>query len=107
MKQKTPAIQARREFLALVLPSTAALLQLSCGGSSKAKNAMTFPMGERASVGTLVYNVTDATWKTVLGEHSPSPRIPEHRFLLLSLSITNSGAEAAPVPLLHVYDAAG
>jgi hypothetical protein len=107
MKQMTPAIQARRQFLALALPTVASLLHVSCSSASKAKNAMTFRMGERASVGKLIYNVTHSEWKTVLGEGSPSPRIPEHRFLILELSITNSGGEPAPVPLLHVFDASG
>jgi hypothetical protein len=88
-----------------VLPVGAALLQ-SCSGRSKAKNAMSYPMGERASVGKLVYNVTEATWKPVLGEGA-TPRVPEHRFLLIRLNVTNSGPEPVGIPLLHVFDATG
>lgn len=63
-------------------------------------------MGERASVGKLVFNVTDTEWKATVGE-SAKARIPEHRFLIVKLSVTNSGSQQAGVPLLNVYNAEG
>src|SRR5262245_61956880 len=105
MEQKAMAIQARRRFLSVSLPALA-LSGYSCSQGSKGKNAMTYRMGEKASVGKLVYNVTEAQWKTSLGE-SGTPRVPEHRFLLLTLTITNSGPETVGVPLLSVYSPSG
>lgn len=67
---------------------------------------MSFRMGERASIGKLIYNVTEAEWKTSLGD-GVGARTPTHRYLLLKVTVTNSGAEQVAIPLLSLYDAAG
>ena len=46
-------------------------------------------MGERVTVGSLVYNVFDTQWKAQLGEGADA-RIPKDRFFLVRLSIGNS-----------------
>jgi hypothetical protein len=67
---------------------------------------MTYRMGERASAGKLIYNVLEAEWKRSLGEVG-SGRIPEHRFLVLRITVANSGPETVTVPLLSIFDANG
>ena len=103
MKQKPPVIQPRRHFLAL---AGATLLGISCSGRKPGSGGMTFRMGERATVGKLIYNVTEAQWKTNLGEGSTA-RVPDHRFLIVRLTVTNSGTEQIGMPLLKLYDATG
>lgn len=103
MKQKSPVIQPRRQFLAL---AGASLLAISCSGRKAGAGGMTFRMGERATVGKLIYNVTEAQWKTSLGD-GPSTRVPQHRFLVVRLTVTNSGTEQMGMPLLKVFDANG
>ncbi|MBL8176963.1 MAG: DUF4352 domain-containing protein [Bryobacterales bacterium] len=103
MKQKSTVIQPRRQFLAL---AGATLLGMSCKGRKGGLGGMTFRMGERATVGKLIYNVTEAQWKTNLGD-GPSARVPEHRFLVVRVTITNSSTEQAGVPLLTVFDGTG
>jgi len=68
---------------------------------------MTYRMGERASVGKLVYIVTEAEWQPALGDPASGGRIPENRFLQLRLTITNGGGETLHIPLLALYDADG
>jgi len=90
--------------LALLAP--AALALASCSGKKAGAGVMTFKMGERASVGKLIYTVTETEWKPTLGEGA-SARVPEHRFLMVRVNITNSGAELVHVPLLALYNEAG
>jgi hypothetical protein len=63
-------------------------------------------MGERVETGRLVYSVLEAEWHTQLGD-GMSRNVPEHRFLLVRLSVTNNGAEEIPIPALYVLDARG
>jgi hypothetical protein len=60
-----------------------------------------FTMGDKVPIGPLTYTVIDASWKGQLGE-SYKMRTPEQRFLLLTLSVTNSGGKEVSVPLLQL-----
>lgn len=62
-----------------------------------------FRMGENIQVGALIYNVFEAHWRVQMGE-GVQPRAPDHRFLIVHLSVTNGGAEAAAVPALKLID---
>jgi hypothetical protein len=95
---------SRRRYLALFAP--AALMLSACKGKRAGAGVMTFKMGERASVGRLIYVVTEAEWKTTLGEGATA-RVPEHRFLMVRCNITNSGAEPVNIPLLSLYSEKG
>lgn len=105
MKQISPHVQPRRSFVALVAAS--ALSAFACQGKRPGAGAMTYRMGERATVGRLVYIVTEAEWHTALGDPNSGGRVPENRFLLMRLTITNSGGETLHVPLLSLYTADG
>jgi len=63
-------------------------------------------MGERVTVGSLVYNVFDTQWKAQLGEGTEA-RIPKDRFFLIRLSIVNSGSAELMVPTMTLVDDAG
>jgi hypothetical protein len=63
-------------------------------------------MGERAQAGPLIYNVFEADWRAQLGE-GPLARHPARRFLIVHLSVTNSGAEVISAPGLRLLDDAG
>ena len=65
-----------------------------------------FAMGERAEAGTLVYNVLESSWKTQLGE-GVQVRVPQNRFLLLRLSVTNGGASAVSAPPTTLVSTSG
>lgn len=63
-------------------------------------------MGDRVELGRLVYNVFDTQWLTHLGE-MPGGRVPDKRFLLVRLSIVNSGGQVATVPTFELTDDRG
>ncbi len=78
-----------------------------CSRSSKPGGSLgIFPMGERVSVGPLIYTVQDAEWHDQLGE-GPGARMPKHRFLVIRLSVTNSGIREADIPPMSVITPAG
>lgn len=88
------------------LPLFFALLLAAAGCKRSLPPPSTYQMGEKAAAGKLVYVVSHAEWKTQLGEGAAA-RIPAHRFLLLHLSVTNSGVEAAALPLFQLVNAKG
>lgn len=75
----------------------------SAGGNSVIPN---YSMGERAQAGQLIFTVFENRWLPQLGSE-PNARIPNNRFLLLRLSIVNSGSNEAPVPPLTLIDDSG
>jgi hypothetical protein len=65
-----------------------------------------FRMGEKVQVGPLIYNVFEMKWQGQIGEGQQT-RMPAHRFLVLHMTVVNSGAEAMSVPPLKISDDAG
>lgn len=63
-------------------------------------------MGDRVVTGALTFNIIDATWRSQLGSGF-NVRIPENRFLLISVSATNGGGHDISVPLLMVEGSNG
>jgi Domain of unknown function (DUF4352) len=86
-----------RRLLVAVLPLAAMLI--GCHQQSSAQ--LNYSMGERVSVGPLTYTVVESAWRTQLGELF-KVRVPERRFLLLTVSVTNGGGEDVSVPLLSL-----
>jgi hypothetical protein len=84
----------------------AAAVLAGCGKGSPTQSKLSYKMGDRMQVGPLVYNVLETQWKPQLGD-MPSTRIPQNRFLLLRLTITNSGGKDVSVPLLNLEDGKG
>ncbi len=71
-----------------------------------ADSVRTYAMGERIQLANLIYNVFESRWLTQLGD-GPAARVPENRFFLVRLSITNSGPNEVIVPILSVADDSG
>jgi hypothetical protein len=65
-----------------------------------------YQMGQRAEVGSIVYTLLEAHWKTQLGE-AGAARIPRHRFLLLRVSVTNGSPQKAAIPLMALIAPGG
>lgn len=107
MTQDQLQFQTRRGFLAIAPATLLAFNGCSREGAetdAKIKRASkTFKMGERASVGVLTYNVLESTYFTQLGDSGKS-RIPEKRFLVIRMSITNGGAKEAEIPLFRLVN---
>ena len=63
-------------------------------------------MGERVTVGSLIYNVFEDQWKPQLGQGADA-RVPKDRFFLLRLSVVNGGSTDLMVPALTLVDDGG
>lgn len=70
-----------------------------CGARQAAR--IDYQMGERAVVGPLTYNVVETAWRSQLGDGFKL-RIPQQRFLLITVSVTNGGGRDVSVPLLQL-----
>jgi Domain of unknown function (DUF4352) len=76
------------------------------GCAQKEAPRVQFQMGERANVGPLTYNVVETTWRSQLGSEFKM-RLPQQRFLIVTVSVTNGGGKEISVPLFSVEDAKG
>ncbi len=84
----------------------ASLAAFSGCAPAVAPHAKVHQMGERVTVGALVYNVFDTQWKTQLGQGADA-RIPKDRFFLVRLSVVNGGSAELMVPTMTLVDDAG
>jgi hypothetical protein len=73
---------------------------------ARAPEARIQRMGDRVTVGSLIYNVFEDQWKAQLGQGSDA-RIPKDRFFLLRLSVVNGGSSDVMIPSLTLVDDAG
>jgi hypothetical protein len=83
----------------------AGFLSSSCKHANSS-GARVFRTGEQAQIGQLVFTVLDAEWKPQIDD-STTPKYPAHRFLVVRLTVTNSGATEATIPHLAIQDAKG
>jgi hypothetical protein len=90
----------RTQILGLIF--AASLLSLS-GCSEKAKPVPVFQMGEHATVGRLVYTAFDTQWLTQIGQGTTA-RIPQNRFFVIRMSITNGAGGSVTVPNFTLED---
>lgn len=99
MKQTTLSLLLAGLGLALIAPGCSSL---KSGGNS----TRVYQMGSPAAVGALTYTVLDTEWKESL-DGSLGAKLPEHRFLVVNVSITNGSGGDINVPLLALVDAQG
>jgi hypothetical protein len=91
--------------ISLLAAATAVLCLTSCSSNSKFP-VRTYNMGERITLGHLTYTVFETQWVPRFGE-DPTPRIPQHRFFLLRVSITNGGSGDVLSPNVILEDDKG
>jgi Domain of unknown function (DUF4352) len=104
MKYRARLREVLSPTLWLFLPVLAALLLSGCKPQSPPKSV--YPMGERAIDGPIVYNVVQTVWKTELGDVL-NTRTPQNRFLLITLSATNSGGQEVALPFFTLEGPGG
>lgn len=88
---------------------TLALLATVLGLTSCAQRtapARTFPLGEKVTLGDLVYSAFETQWLTQIGQGTEA-RVPQNRFLLVRVSVSNSGGEAIACPAMNIVDDSG
>lgn len=86
--------------------AAAVAVVLSSAACGPRKSDTVHPMGTPVIVGDLSYTVYQTEWRDEL-QTNMGPRKPEHRFLLVTVSITNNGPEDLTAPLLAVIDKDG
>jgi hypothetical protein len=89
----------------LAAAAGAAILLASCGAGEKFP-VRTYAMGDKVTVGRLVYTVFETRWLPKLGE-DPNARIPRQRFFLVRMSIVNGAGGEVLAPNLTIEDARG
>src|SRR5262245_27037359 len=95
-----------RRYLLLLLVIVSATPMSSCGDEEKTYPVRTFTMGERITLGHIVYTVYETQWLTHLGE-APEPRVPQNRYFLVRLSAVNGGGADVTVPNMSIEDDSG
>ena len=84
----------------LCLLTLALVAGLPLAGCKKQGPAqIVFQMGERVTDTPMTYSVVQTAWRTQLGD-TLQVRVPEHRFLLITLSATNGGGHPVAIPFL-------
>jgi len=63
-------------------------------------------MGEKVALGPLTYNVVETFWRNQLGD-ALKIRLPDQRFLVVTLAVTNTGSKQLSVPLLTLQNQNG
>jgi len=92
-----------RVFVPLAGVLTVATL-ISCSSSAGGNSVIPqYAMGERAQAGPVIYTIFEDRWMPQLGA-AASPRIPANRFLVLRVSMVNSGGNDAMAPPFTLID---
>jgi len=84
----------------------AALFLSACNRPSAPVRPNAYKMGDKVSVGHIIYTVIDTEWKTSLTE-DPDSRSPQYRFLLVRMSAVNGGGDNVMLPNPVIEDDAG
>jgi hypothetical protein len=91
----------------LLAAVVAASFLFACGDSgSKSFPVRTYTMGERVTLGHIVYTVFETQWLTHIGDAADA-RVPQNRFFLVRMSAVNSYGSDVIVPNLLLEDDSG
>lgn len=77
-----------------------------CSSTPK-KEVKIYQAGEKASVGKLSYSVVDTQFAPTMGDDPNNQRTPQNRFVIVQLSVSNSGTEDANLPGMTLVDDEG
>ena len=94
----------RLAFIPVLAAVTAALLLNAC--SSRPARVQTYSLGEKATLGHLIYTVYETQWVPQFGD-GPTARVPQHRFFLLRMAAVNSSSADLIVPNATIEDDQG
>jgi hypothetical protein len=90
-------------YLVLFAVTLSTVLLSSCGDEEKVAPVRTFSMGERISLGHIVYVVYETQWLTHLGDGAEA-HVPQNRFFLIRMSAVNGGNKDIIVPNFSIED---
>lgn len=81
-------------------------LLTGCGPQAASFPVRTYPMGEIVHLGSLSYEAIETEYLTQIGD-APAPRIPQERFFLVKISVSNGGSDIFTVPAFQVENDRG
>src|SRR3954454_21774512 len=87
----------------LLIPFVVALAGCS---TAPARATKVYQTGEKAEHNKLTYSIVDAQIFTRLGEEQ-NARIPQNRFYIVQLSVSNSGNQTSPIGAMSLVDDSG
>jgi hypothetical protein len=94
-------------FVLLLAAVAAASFLSSCGDSGeKSFPVLTHNLGEKITLGHIVYQVFDTQWLTHIGEGADA-RVPQNRFFLVRMSAFNNLSTETIVPNFSLEDDSG
>lgn len=93
-----------RLSFAILVPAWVAACLLSGCGSAPVKTVRTYPSGDKATAGPIIYNVLDVHIQPRLGEDPTTARTPQNRFFLVKISASNSSSTEVSIPALTLID---
>jgi len=94
----------KRRLFAVAFPALA--LALAGCNASQSRQTKVYQPGEKAVVDKLTYSIVDTQISPRLGE-DPNPRIPQNRFFVVQISVSNSGNKSLPIPSMTLVDDSG
>lgn len=104
------SLSMRKNYLSVsrrcLVAAIGCVLVASAGCGTSIRPEKTYPAGSTVDVGSLSYSVTNTEWANSL-EGQAGPRVPRHKFAVVTLSVTNKKSDAATLPLLSMVDATG
>jgi len=94
--------------LAAVAPALLVALALSTGCQHRdAAKLKVEAMGTSVAVGKLTYTVVESEWRDILDKGNGEQRMPQHKFLMINLTVANNGSGENAAPLLQLIDSKG
>jgi hypothetical protein len=81
------------------------LVTAACA-NQQSPSGLEYPMGQKVTLGPLTYNVIESVWRSQLGD-ALKVRLPDQRFLVITISVTNGGGRQVSVPLLTLQNQDG
>src|SRR5580698_3546948 len=94
--------------LAVISLSAVSLVTTGCSTFSSSKNqTVLYAAGDKATVGPLVYSVTDTEVADKLGDDPNNERTPQDRFFLVKVSVSNSSPDDQSIPAMALVDDGG
>lgn len=85
---------------ALICISVLSLAATGCSAFSSKDKPVVYAAGEKATIGPLVYSVTDTEIAQQLGSDPKSARAAQQRFYLVKVNVSNAGSEDQPIPAM-------
>ena len=90
-------------YLVLLAAVSSAALLSSCGIGDRTPPVRTYSMGEKITLGHIVYVVYETQWMTHLGE-GVDQHVPQNRYFLIRLSAVNGSNQDLTVPNFTIED---